>query len=111
MTYASPSSSDSALRFFMSLVDALGVMLDRSLVCGGENEILGRGDIALVAGGACVVSSSEESSPPARARSSLSSTSMTSARRVSAQQCIEKVIRSPLRPIRVSDLKSQALQR
>lgn len=85
MTYASPSSSDSALRFFMSLVDVLGVMLDRSLVCGGENEILGRGEIGLVAvgGGACVVSSSEESSPPARARSSLSSTSITSARRVS----------------------------
>ena len=87
MTYASPSSSDSALRIFTALlgppclVDAFGVILDRFLVCGGENEIVGSGEAALVAvGGACVVSSSDESSPPARARSSASSTSMTSGR-------------------------------
>ena len=81
ITYASPSSSDSALRFLTALLvptrlaDALGVKLDRSLVCGGESTIVGRGDVVWGAvGGACVVSSSEES--PARARSSASSTSI-----------------------------------
>ena len=87
MTYASPSSSDSALRFFTALLapprlaDAFGVALDRSLTCGGESAMVGRGEIALAAvGGASVVSSSEESSPPARARSSASSTSISGAR-------------------------------
>ena len=107
-TYASPSSSDSALRFFIALLappclaDAFGVTLDRSLVCGGENVVAGRGELALIAVvGACVVSSSEESSPPASARSSASSTSISG--------LLNKLRRSPLRPISKSKLGSQAL--
>ena len=80
MNYASPSSSESALRIFfialllpLRLTGALGAEL-RLVVVACDTSMEGSGEAALEMVG--LVSSSSEESPPARARSSASSTSI-----------------------------------